>query len=319
MTKPISAVFLDVATLGQDVSLSPLEHQNIEWTFYDHSLPEQVLERISQANLVICNKVVLSSEVINQCPELQLICVAATGMNNIDLTACKKAGIKVNNVENYAGSSVAQHVFALMLELASNAVKYDDLVKSGRWSKSRTFCMFDYPMIELSSKTLGLIGYGSLAKSVEKIAHAFDMQVLVAEHKEATTLRHGRSNFQSVLKNSDFISVHCPLTDSTTNLIADKELHMMKASAFIINTARGGIINEPALVEALKNRTIAGAAVDVLSVEPPPNEHPLLSSELDNLIVTPHIAWATKEARQRLVNIMADKITSYFHNLNKTV
>jgi glycerate dehydrogenase len=233
-------------------------------------------------------------------------------MNNVDLVAAKSHGITVKNVKNYAGNSVAQLVISLMLELLNNTSKYRERVAQGAWSQSKSFCLLDFPITEVTGRTLGLIGYGTLAKSVEKIALAFDMKVLIAEHKNASVLRQGRTSFDDVIKHSDVISVHCPLTAETTNLISKTELELMKDTAVIINTARGGIINEADLLQALKQKTITGAATDVLNIEPPPEDHILLTEQLENLIITPHIAWASIEARQRLLNQISSNIKQHF-------
>jgi glycerate dehydrogenase len=185
-------------------------------------------------------------------------------------------------------------------------------VQQGYLSKRKSICLLDFPITELTNKTLGLIGYGTLAKSVEKIAAAFDMNVIISDHKDANTVREGRVSFDEVLKTSDVISIHCPLTAKTTNLISAAELNLMKSNAVIINTARGGIINEADLIEALQQNKILGAAVDVLTVEPPTADHLMLNTPLDNLIITPHIAWASVEARQRLLQQVCDNITEHF-------
>jgi glycerate dehydrogenase len=312
MTKKLTGVFLDAATLGQDINFEPLTNLPINWQMHAYSSPDEVLQRCADAQVIITNKVQLDAQTLSQLPELKLICVAATGMNNVDLDAAAKQSIAVKNVKNYAGNSVAQLVFSLLLELVNNTSRYSALVKKGNWSKSKSFCLLDFPITELTDKTIGLIGYGTLAKSVEKIARAFDMKVIIAEHKDAKSKRPGRVSFNDLLTDSDVISVHCPLTAQTTDLIAEKELGLMKSSAVIINTARGGIVNEADLLQALKKKTIAGAATDVLNIEPPPKEHVLLTEQLENLIITPHIAWASIEARQRLLEQVCGNISEHF-------
>ncbi|GHB73304.1 putative 2-hydroxyacid dehydrogenase [Psychrosphaera saromensis] len=311
MTKKLTGVFLDVATFGQDINLEPLNALPIDWQMHSYSSSDEVLQRCADAQVIITNKVQLDAQTLSQLPELKLICVAATGMNNVDLVAAKSHGITVKNVKNYAGNSVAQLVISLMLELLNNTSKYRERVAQGAWSQSKSFCLLDFPITEVTGRTLGLIGYGTLAKSVEKIALAFDMKVLIAEHKNASVLRQGRTSFDDVIKHSDVISLHCPLTAETTDLISKTELELMKDTAVIINTARGGIINEADLIQALQKNIIAGAALDVVSVEPPPEEHIMLT-QLDNLIITPHIAWASIEARQRLLNQVSDNIKQHF-------
>jgi len=308
----LTGVFLDAATMGQDIDLELLNALPLDWISYPYTSPNEVLERSNNAQVIITNKVKLDASVLSQLPALKLICVAATGMDNIDLVAAESHGVTVKNAKNYAGNSVAQLVISLMLELVNNTSKYSQRVQQGYWSKSKSFCLLDFPISELTNKTLGLIGYGTLAKSVEKIAAAFDMKVIISDHKDANTVREGRVSFDEVLKTSDVISIHCPLTAKTTNLISAPELNLMKSNAVIINTARGGIINEADLIEALQQNKILGAAVDVLTVEPPTADHLMLNTPLDNLIITPHIAWASVEARQRLLQQVCDNITEHF-------
>ncbi|MDU0113663.1 D-2-hydroxyacid dehydrogenase [Psychrosphaera aquimarina] len=308
----LTGVFLDAATMGQDIDLELLNALPLDWISYPYTSPNEVLERSNNAQVIITNKVKLDASVLSQLPDLKLICVAATGMDNIDLIAADALGVAVKNAKNYAGNSVAQLVFSLILELLNNTSKYSQRVQQGYWSKSKSFCLLDFPISELTNKTLGLIGYGTLAKSVEKIAAAFDMKVIISDHKDANTVREGRVSFDEVLKTSDVISIHCPLTAKTTNLISAAELNLMKSNAVIINTARGGIINEADLIEALQQNKILGAGVDVLTVEPPRADHLMLNTPLDNLIITPHIAWASVEARQRLLQQVCDNITEHF-------
>ena len=304
----LNGVFLDRASLGDDIELNPLTDLAINWTFYSHTCPEETLERCLDMDVVISNKVILDQTILEQLPRLKHIAVAATGTNNVDKECAKKLDIQVSNVVNYASSSVAQLVFSLILELVNHTTKYAQLVQQGKWSESRTFCLLDFPIMELAGKTMGLIGYGSLAKSVEHLAKAFGMRVLIAEHKGAAEIREGRTAFDRVLKESDIVSLHCPLNQETENLIGAAEFALMKPSAILINTARGGIISEQDLVNALATNTIAGAAIDVLTQEPPSQEQILLNTQLDNLIVTPHIAWASQEARLRLITQLAQNI-----------
>ena len=303
-----TGVMLDRDSLGSDLALTPLLQLPIDWTLYPFTSADDTLARCLNADVVITNKVILDDDVIKQLPKLKHIAVAATGTNNVDKEAAGLAGISISNIKDYAGTSVAQLVFALLLELTTHANRYANLVKEGLWSKSKTFCLLDYPITELSGKTLGLIGYGSLAKSVEQLARAFGMRILVAEHKGAPIIRHGRVTFEQVLQESDVISLHCPLTEQTQNLIAAPELACMKSSAILINTARGGIVNESDLMQALNDGVIAAAAMDVLSQEPPAKDHLVLTQMPDNLIVTPHIAWASQEARQRLLAQLVENV-----------
>lgn len=308
----LTGVFLDAGTLGQDINLEPLTALPVDWVTYPFTSSEDVLARCQDAQIIISNKVKLDADILSKLPDLELICVAATGMDNIDLVTAECCGITVKNVKNYAGNSVAQLVISLMLELVNNTSKYSQRVQQGHWIKSKSFCLLDYPISELTDKTLGLIGYGTLAKSVEKIALAFDMKVIISDRKNANTVREGRVSFDDVIKTSDVISIHCPLTPKTTNLISKVELNLMKSNAVVINTARGGIINEADLIDALQQNIILGAAVDVLTVEPPNAEHLMLNTTLDNLIITPHIAWASVEARQRLLEQVCENISKHF-------
>ncbi len=306
----VKGVFLDASTLGSDIDLQPLTDMNCQcWPM---SSPEQLLERCEGAEYIVTNKVVISADVMRQLPELKLICVAATGMNNVDLVVAKELGIRVKNVTDYAGSSIAQLVFSLLSELLLHTRTYIDLVREGAWSQSPHFCLFDKPIVELAGKTIGLIGYGSLAKSVEKVARAYDMKVLVADRKGRVHIQQGRTGFEQVLQQADIISIHCPLTADTENLISTAEFELMKSSAVLINTARGGIVDEVALLEALENKQIAAAATDVLSQEPPSADHVLLAHQPDNLLITPHIAWATVEARERVLAQVIGNINEYF-------
>jgi len=306
----IQGVFLDTSTLGNDIDLTSL--QSLSCQFWDKSLPEQVTERAVEADYIITNKVPVTAEVMKQLPKLKLICVAATGTNNIDMIAAQELGIEVKNVTDYAGSSIAQLVFSLIAELLLHTRHYAELVRQGAWSESPHFCLFDKPIVELAGKTLGLIGYGNLAKSVEKIALAYDMFVLIAEHKGQEEIRTGRTAFEQVLQQADIVSLHCPLTDTTQDLITATELSLMKSSAVLINTARGGVVNEADLLNGLNEKVIAAAATDVLTQEPPNEQHPMLMDQPENLIITPHIAWATVEARERLLAKVVNNIEDFF-------
>jgi glycerate dehydrogenase len=304
-------VFLDVGSVDRnDLQLTELKTTLPSWQFYEKTVAEQVVERIQGAEVVISNKVPLTQKFLEQAPQLTLICVAATGTNNVDLNAAKKRGIVVCNVRDYATASVVQHVFTLILNLSTQFLSYHNRVLAGHWQKSEQFCLLDFPIHELACKTLGIIGYGVLGHAVAQAAKAFGMQVIIADHKGISP-RPGRTEFAEVLKQSDVISLHCPLTDATKNLIGSEELSMMKPTALLINAARGGIVEEAALLNALKNGVIAGAGVDVLTTEPPVNGNPLLDYRQPNLIVTPHIAWASCESRQRLMDEVVANIRAF--------
>ena len=304
-----SGVFLDASTLGNDIDLTQLGELSCQC--WDMTSPEQVVERASSATYLITNKVQITETIMLKLPKLKLICVAATGMNNVDLSAANKLGIEVKNVTDYAGTSIAQLVFSYLSELLLHTQHYANLVQQGAWSNSPHFCVFDKPFVELAGKKIGLIGYGVLAKSVERVAQAYDMQVLISERKGSSEVRAGRVSFEQVIEQSDVLSIHCPLSVETENLISTPEFNKMKPSAVLVNTARGGIVNEQALLNALFSKQISGAATDVLTQEPPSKDHPMLINQPNNLIITPHIAWATKEARQRVLAQVIENIRSF--------
>jgi len=265
----MSAVFLDFGSVTRgDMDCTAMEQAVSPWRYYEDSSEQEVLERIREAEVIVSNKVFLNRAAILAANRLKLICVAATGYNNIDLVAAAERNIPVCNVRGYATPSVVQHVFMLMLNLARRFVEYQGLVKRGGWQTSRFFCPLDSGIEELSGKTLGIIGYGELGKAVGQIAQAFGMQLLIAEHK-GKPARPGRTAFDEVIRQADFITLHCPLSQETRHLISRREFELMKPSAYLINTARGGLVNETDLLQSLSTDRIAGAAIDVLQEEPP--------------------------------------------------
>ena len=303
-------VFLDAGSLTKsDIDMAPLGRGSIQWAYYDFTPPPAVMERIAEMDIVISNKVMLDAAVLSAAQRLKLICVAATGTNNVDLDAARRRGVTVCNVPGYATPSVVEHVFSLMLAVMRHLPDYQHAVQSGRWQKSVHFSFIDFPIRELSGKVLGIVGYGELGHAVAKVAEAFDMQVMITERPGAA-LRTGRVTIADLLPRVDVLSLHVPLTPETRGLIGAKELRAMKRGAVLINTARGGIVDEAALVEALRSGHLGGAGVDVLSQEPPGN-NPLLAADIPNLIVTPHIAWASRESRQRLLNELAENVQAY--------
>ncbi|MGB0834461.1 MAG: D-2-hydroxyacid dehydrogenase [Psychrobium sp.] len=304
-------VLLDQITLGQDIDLAALSQMFEQWQSYETTSADLLVERCYDAQVVITNKVCLSREHLIALPQLKVIGVAATGTNNIDMACAAELGIKVVNVKGYGNGAVAQHTMTLLLQLIGKTNQYQHYIEQGLWPLSPFFSCLDFTTYELAGKTLGIIGYGGLGQSVEKIARAFDMEILIADRPNATTIRDGRVAFESVLKQADVISLHCPLTDDNHHLVDEGALALMKSNALLINTARGPLIDELALLKALENNMIGGAALDVLSQEPPPADHPLLAYRGDNLIITPHIAWAAREARQRLVNLLAANLSKY--------
>jgi len=305
------AVMLDAASFDRDdIDYTRLYSTTHQWQRYEQTRPEELATRLTDAEIIVTNKVPIGKNDLLRAPSLKLICIAATGTNYFDIDAARASGITVCNVKNYATESVTQHVVSLMLALARRLCDYRAAVNNGRWSHAQQFCMLDFPIEELNGKTFGVIGYGVLGQSVAKIASAFGMKVLIAERRGADP-RPNRIDFGEVLEQSDVISLHCPLTADTKNLISTAELTQMKNTAWIINTARGELIDETALANALDNGQIAAAALDVLSIEPPPEDHPLLTPPRTNLLITPHIAWSSRTARQRLIDEVASNIRAY--------
>ncbi|QKX17434.1 D-2-hydroxyacid dehydrogenase [Microbulbifer sp. YPW1] len=304
-------VFLDTLTMKlEELDTSALEGILDHWDYFETTAPEETAERIKDADVVITNKVVLDRALIDGAPNLKLICVCATGTNNIDLDAASQKNIPVMNVAGYTGSSLAQHTVALILALATRWHQYSDDVGKGRWTQSPIFCRLDYPVMELAGKNLGIIGYGDLGQKVARLGEALGMHILIADSFTGEK-KAGRVPLERLLSEADVISLHCPLTDETDTLVDEQFLGAMKNSAFLVNTARGGLVDEDALVAALKNGDIGGAALDVLSVEPPPADHPLLADDIPNLIITPHNAWISRESRQRLLDGVVNNIREW--------
>ncbi len=304
-------VFLDVDTIDRgDLDLGPLFATLPEWTPYPRTEAAEVNRRVRDAEVVVSNKVPLDRDTLLAAHRLKLVCIAATGTNNIDLeTACTR-NISVCNATGYATPSVVEHVFAQILILNRQLYAYRDAVARGRWQQTEGFCLLDFPIRELKGLTLGIIGYGELGQAVARMGEAFGMQVLVAERANATP-RPGRVPLKSLLAGSHVVSLHCPLTGSTRNLIGAAEIGLMRRDAVLINSARGGIVDEAALLHALQTGRLAGAAVDVLVEEPPRQGNPLLEVSMPNLLVTPHIAWASINARQRLIDEITRNIQAW--------
>lgn len=307
----MKAVFLDYESLDQhDLDLSALEASFDTLSLYPSTSQAQLLERVQHADVIISNKVIVDAATIQQCPNLKLILISATGTNNIDLIQARAQGIVVCNCQGYGTSAVAQHTLTLMLALATSLLQYDRAVQQGQWNKSPIFCLLDFPIVELEGKTLGILGYGELGQAVAKLAEAFGMNVLVGSLPNRPS-DSSRIPFTELLAQVDFLSLHCPLTEDTRDLIDAKAFDAMKPSAFLINCARGGIVNEQALADALVQGKIAGAATDVLTVEPPKEGNVLLESHLPNLIVTPHSAWGSVDARQRIVQQIVENAEAF--------
>lgn len=305
-------VMLEQDTLASgDLDLSALVASFDQYTAFGATDPSEMAERIGNADCVIINKLPVNAELLAALPQLKLICVVATGVNNIDLTAAKAHGVDVVNCRAYGTAAVSQHVLCLMLALSTQLLPYANAVASGRWQSARHFCFLDYPIEELAGKTLLIVGHGELGSAVGRLAAALGMQVEIAERPDAKETRSGRVAFATAIEKADVVTLHCPLTPSTQNLINKEVLARMKRSAFIINTARGGIVNEQDLADALRTGEIAGAGIDVLSEEPPRNGNPLLVSDIPNLIVTPHTAWGSQPARQRIVDQTVENIQAW--------
>lgn len=300
------AVFLDYRSLDLgDLDPSPLHAVFDHLQLHDASTPEQVVERLRGASVAIVNKVRLDAASLAQCPELKLILVAATGTNNIDLAAASAQGIAVRNCQGYGTPSVAQHTLMLLLTLATRFTDYQQAVKAGRWQQARQFCLLDFPIVELQDKTLGLLGHGELGSAVARLAQAFGMHVLLGQ-VPGRPARPDRVPLAELLPQVDALTLHCPLNEQTRHMLGRHELSLLKPSALLVNTARGGLIDEQALADTLRAGHLGGAATDVLSVEPPTAGNPLLASDIPRLIVTPHNAWGSREARQRIIGQLAE-------------
>ncbi|MDH5518212.1 MAG: D-2-hydroxyacid dehydrogenase [Gammaproteobacteria bacterium] len=305
------AVMLDLkATDRGDLSLDSLYMPGLAWQLLDNAGAIQLPALIKDKEIVVTNKVLLDRALLEQADQLKLICICATGTNNVDLDAARERGIDVCNVTSYASASVVQYVFAVLLNLMSRLTEHQQAVQAGAWSSSKQFCLLDYPFKELEGKVLGIVGYGELGQAVASVAKAFGMKVMIAA-RNSDDKRPGRWPLAALLPQLDVLSLHCPLTNETRHLIAKKELQALPKGAIVINSARGGIVDEEALLKAIEDKHLAGAATDVLSTEPPEKNHRLLQKHYPNLIITPHIAWASTESRQRLIDQVALNIASY--------
>ncbi|KDB48366.1 glycerate dehydrogenase [Glaesserella parasuis HPS11] len=284
------------------------------WIEYDRTSAEETYERAKDADIVITSKVLFGRELLAKLPKLKLIAITATGTNNIDLVAAKELGIAVKNVTGYSSVTVPEHVLGMIFSLKHSLMSYHrDQVTSDRWATCGQFCYVDYPITDVRGSTLGVFGKGCLGTEVGRLAELVGMNVLYAEHKGATTIRDGYTPFEEVLKQADIVTLHCPLTETTQNLINAETLALMKPTAYLINTGRGPLVDEAALLDALENGTIAGAALDVLVKEPPAIDNPLIQAakRLPNLLITPHVAWASDSAVTTLVNKVAYNIEEF--------
>lgn len=278
---------------------------------YGTTEAHETLARIRGADIVITNKVVISAQAFAENPQLKLVAVTATGVNNVDVEAAKQNGTAVCNIRAYGNESVAEHAFMMMITLMRNLPAYQRDVAAGLWENSPFFCHLGAPMRDLNGKTLAIFGRGNIGKTLATYAQAFKMNVVFAEHKNAQSIRDGYVSFDEAIRSADVVSLNCPLTPQTANMIGEAELQQMKPGAILINCGRGGLVDEAALVAALKYGQIGGAGFDVLTQEPPRDGNPLLKARLPNLIVTPHIAWASQEAANRLFDILLDNINRF--------
>lgn len=307
----MKAVFLDYATMGPDLDISSILELLPALQVFEVTEDHEIAERITGAEFVLGNKVRISDKLIQGNPELRFVGLTATGTDNVDLVAARRRNVAVCNIRGYCTQSVAEHVFGCLLNLTHNLGRYRSAVRAGEWQRSDEFCLSSYPIRELSSMTLGIVGYGELGKGVADVANHFGMEVIVAARPGSNDITDDRVSFDDLLRLSDVISLHCPLNENTEGLFGAEEFSRMKPDAILINTARGALVDSAALSTALKNGEIAAAAIDVLAKEPPVDGDPLLDYDGPNLILTPHIAWATNEARQAAIDELAKNIAAF--------
>ena len=304
-------VFLDRATIPAHIQVPcpSFEHQ---WVEYGLTSPDQVVERLTDADVVISNKVILDQQVLAQLPKLRMVAVAATGFNNVDVDYCANQNIAVANVQGYATRSVPEHVIAMLFALRRNLFGYHQDIAAGEWQRDKQFCFFTHPIGDIGGSTLGVVGSGALGEATANLAQALGMEVLFAERKGATECRQGYVPFEEVLEQSDAITLHCPLNEHTRNLIAEAELKQMKPTAILINTGRGGLVDEQATVDALKSGEISAAGFDVFTQEPADESNPLIANmAMPNLLLTPHVAWGSDSSIQRLAEILIENINAF--------
>jgi glycerate dehydrogenase len=301
-------VFLERDSVKANIRRPRFEHT---WTEYQSTTPDQVVERLKDATIALINKTQLREATLAQLPKLKMIAVAATGYDCVDVAACRARGIAVANIRNYAIHTVPEHTFALILALKRNLIAYRQDVENGLWQKATNFCFFTHDIGDLHGTTLGIVGEGAIGQATAAIARGFGMRVLFADHAPPKAEGVVFTPFDQVLAEADILSLHCPLTPATRDLIGIEQFRKMKRSALLINTARGGLVNEAALIQALDEGLIAGAGFDVLTSEPPRNGHPLLEVRRPNFILTPHVAWASNEAMQFLADQLIDNVEAW--------
>ena len=308
----MKAVLLDCDSLGpDDLDLSALLDLPVDWTIYPETSSGQVSERIVDAEIVVTSKAPINALSLSQAPRLKMISIMATGTNAVDLQAAAEHQVAVCNAVKYGTGSVVQHVWALILALTTKLADYQRAAVDGTWQDSSLFCLLDFPVEELQGKVMGIVGAGELGRGVAKVAEDFGLEVIYAALPGRQYADQQRVDFDEFLSRADIVSLHCPLTTETTNLIGEAQLALMKCSAVLINTARGGMVNEAALKQALLNGTIAGAGIDVLTNEPPREGNLLLDKSIPGLIVTPHCAWVARQSRQRLVGQTVENLRAF--------
>jgi len=311
LQNPARIVLLDRQTLPHDITFRDFlfPHELVQ---FDQTKPEEVAERIRDADIVITNKVPVRDVAIDGASKLRLIAIAATGTDVVDIAACTARGIAVSNIRNYAANTVPEHTFALILALRRSLIAYRESVRNGRWQAADQFCYFDYPIRDLAGATLGIIGDGVLGRSVADLGRAFGMRVLFSDYKGSKGMGPLYTPFEDVLRTSDIITLHSPLTPSTRNMISAREFALMARRPLLINTARGGLVDEAALETSLREGLISGAGFDVVTSEPPECDHALMRLlDLPNFILTPHVAWASREAVQTLVDQLIDNVEAF--------
>ena len=313
----MKAVLLDWATMGPDLDTSELRSLLPELEIYDETADDEIAARILGAEIVLGNKVMISDAIFEGATELRFIGLTATGTDNIDLDSARRHGVAVANIRAYCTQSVVEHVFGCLLCLTHQLPGYAADVRGGAWQEASNFCMLTRPIRELSSMTLGIVGFGELGRGVARMGEAFGMDVLVAARPGSSSGPEGRVSLDELLARADVVSLHCPLTDATRGLFDRDRFRAMRSTAYLINTARGALVDSQALVEALASGVIAGAAIDVLPVEPPVDGDPLLEYAGDNLIVTPHIAWGTREARQAAIDELAANVHAFLEGTKR--
>ncbi|OOF37515.1 2-hydroxyacid dehydrogenase [Rodentibacter heidelbergensis] len=311
-------VFLDSTAIPKHIPI-PRPNFEHEWIEYPHTSASQTIERAKDADIVITSKVIFDRKTLEQLPKLKLIAITATGTNNIDLVAAKELGVEVKNVTGYSSVTVPEHVLGLIFSLKHSLAGWLRDQTSAKWGESQQFCYFDYPITDVRGSTLGVVGKGCLGSEVGRLAQALGMNVLYAEHKDAATCREGYTPFSEVLKQADILTLHCPLTPSTENLINEETLSQMKKGAFLINTGRGPLVDEKVLLNALTSGHLGGAALDVMIKEPPEKDNPLIvaAKTMPNLIITPHIAWASDSAVTTLVKKVTQNMEEFVAQLNQ--